>query len=73
MMSDDRMAFLAMFVVATCGREEWARCVAGLMMLALMVVGHGRFGEWLATALWLLALAYATGSVAGMLFSALLA
>ena len=62
-----------MLIVATCGREEWARCVAGLMMLALMVVRHGSVGEWLAVIIWLLALAYAVGSVAGMLFGALFA
>lgn len=72
-MSEDRLEFLAMLVVATCGREEWVRCAAGLMMLALMVVGHGRVGEWLAVALWLLALAYVTGSIAAMLFGAWLA
>lgn len=72
-MSDDRLEFFAMLIVATCGREEWTRCAAGLMMLALTIVRHGKVGEWLAVVLWLLALAYATGSVAGMLFGALLA
>ena len=72
-MSEDRLEKLAMLVIATCGREEWARCTAGLMLLALTIVRHGRVGEWLAVIIWLLALAYAIGSVAGMLFGALYA